>query len=92
MREIKKKSEMDIRHLINSINFQLKNGEFRKGLIEEYWVELLIRIRKISWDERLIELHNPKFYNEYVKTGILEKKIIYNNGIPINWEIDENIK
>ena len=91
MKTIKNKNKMDIRHLINSINYQLKNGEFKKGLIQEYWVELLIRIGKISWDERLIEIYNPDFYNEYVKTGYLEKKINYKNGVPLNWELEYGI-
>ena len=48
----------------------------------------LNRIKKISWDETLIKMYNPKFYDEYVKTGYLEKKIKYKNGVPLNWELE----
>jgi hypothetical protein len=88
MKKIYNAKSMEIRHLINSIYFQLRNGEFKKGLISEYWVELNIRLKKISWDERLIEIYNSKFYNEYIKTGVLTKKFEHKNGLPINWEME----
>ena len=88
MKKLKNKSDMSINYLINSINFQLKNGEFERGLIQEYWVELLILIKKISWDDKLIQMYNPKFYDEYVKTGYLKKRFNYKNGVPLNWELE----
>ena len=91
MKKRKKMSDMDNRHLINSINYQLEHGEFERGLIQEYWIELLRRIKKISWDERLIEIYNPDFYEKYVKSGYLEKKFNYKNGVPINWELEYGV-
>ena len=87
--KIKKTEDMTIPHLINVINFQLIKGEFKKGLIKEHWIELLRRIDKISWDERLIEMHNPEFYKKYIKTGELQKRFEHKNGVPLDWELED---
>jgi hypothetical protein len=84
--------KMNIPYLINSINFQLKNGEFKKGNIQEEWLELITRLKKISWDERLIAMYNEDFYEKYVKTGVLQKKFEHKNGVPINWEFEDEFR
>lgn len=80
---MKNKDEMDINHLINSINYFLYRD---MGKTKEFWIELNYRLEKISWDEELIKLYNKPFYERYIKTGILKKSFEYKNGLPITWE------
>lgn len=83
MKKVKRTNEMDINHLINAINYFYYKD---MGKTQEFWVELLRRLEKISWDEELIKMHNKPFYERFIKTGLLKKSFEYNNGIPIIWE------
>lgn len=83
MKTIKNRDEMDINHLINAINYFFYKD---MGRTKEYWIELLYRLEKISWDEELIKMYNKPFYEKYIKTGLLKKSFEYNNGVPIIWE------
>jgi len=80
---MKNKNEMNINHLINSVNFYF-TLDISKS--KEYWVELKSRLEKISWNEELIKMYNKPFYDKYISSGLLSKKFEFKNGVPISWE------
>lgn len=90
MRTNNKNVGLELSHLINKINYILKNKT--KDDVSGLWIELQNRLKNISWDEKLIEMYNKEFFNNYIKNGELKRKFEYKNGVPTNWEIEDNGK
>ena len=86
MRTNNKETGLQLSHLINKINYELKKN--KKTNVDVLWFDLCSRLKKISWDEKLIEIYNKDFYDTYVKSGFLKKNFEYNNGLPKIWGND----